>query len=229
MKAAMLYSTSLIVGAVLGVTIYKSIEPGKAALHHGVAVPETGLELDEQGKTGAVNPANGREQLSKLYKTLVRFRSIKGGLPKTLDEMYGANLGFTKSDIKSVDAEHADAADTGFVAQSIDGRFLRPRLDGSAKPASPKRGERDVWAVSPIYVRRNVVKHIDRSVALNPQGAMLVLWSDGKIDETPITSMVFMKDPKSTRWIGGFSGEAGMSKETRTWLQMHDQVSLTSR
>ncbi|PMY11829.1 hypothetical protein C1X42_32900, partial [Pseudomonas sp. FW305-BF8] len=61
--------------------------------------------------------------------------------------------------------------------------FRAVRPNGTSKPAFPAKGERDVWSVCPIYVRSNVHVNRDTTGSINRQGAYLVLWSDGKIED----------------------------------------------
>ena len=229
MKGAIIYASSLAIGVIVGTVFWnhRSEPIASYGLHRGVPIPDAGLIVDEQGHAAVVNPENGKTGLKKIYSAMTAFRSANGHLPTNPNQLTSGKYGLSVADLDNPDAQYADGLSATRKLPSYKFSFLEVRPDGKKKPSFPAKGERDVWAVSNIYVRRNLVKFKDRTSKMDLQGFYLVLWSDGTISEVKPQEAKFAMNPIMNRLSLVFPGQAGLEHiETSTHNQMFAKANL---
>lgn len=221
-KTPLIYLSSLVIGCIAGgaiITLWPKLPP--YAIHLGKEVPVEGLIENEHGLGSTPNPENGRQGLAKIYKAIVAYRAKNGALPPSMKVLASGSYGLTKADLENPDMMFADGGIKPGRHSAYESSFRATRPDGAKKPAFPAKGERDVWAVCPIYVRSNARVNRDTTSSVNMQGAYLVLWSDGKIESMKPDARLAYAD--SHGYHRAFKGQAG-SPKTSTNL-----ASLTGR
>lgn len=198
----------------------------------GRKIPKEGLVVDPQGVGKPGNPKNAVEDLKVLYRALIGYRKVHNKLPHPgdlfdLSKPISPGIRLRKEDLKNPDHKFAD----GFDARRGDYRpndyapaYSGKRYDGTPKPAFPKKGERDVWFYTMDYTRSNQVVHQDFTDTYHYKGFMVVLWSDGKVEQIPY-SKVYMAGVNSNSFGFGFKGETGLPKTaipiTEWWKKTH--------
>ena len=96
--------------------------------------------------------------------------------------------------------------------------YRSQRPDGKPRPVFPGPGERDVWLYTDTYVRSNSTVYKTGSGSTKPEGHYLVAWSDGKVEELPISAY------KRTQFhLGsarmGFVGEPGIDENSKVDME----------
>jgi hypothetical protein len=108
-----------------------------------------------------------------------------------------------------------DSTDFGFGYMWA---YRGPRPDGKPRPVFPGPGERDVWLYTDTYMRSNKTVYKTGAGSTKPEGHYLVAWSDGKVEELPISAY------KRTQFhLGsanmGFDGEAGINENSKVDME----------
>jgi hypothetical protein len=96
--------------------------------------------------------------------------------------------------------------------------YRSPRPDGKPRPVFPGPGERDVWLFTDTYMRANQTVYRTGSASSKPEGHYLVAWSDGKVEELPLSAY------KRTQFhLGsasmGFDGEPGIDENSKVAVE----------
>lgn len=227
MRGPILYSSSLIIGVVVGLSFFHDgRRPVMMGMHHGKLIPEGGIVTDPQGHTEVVNPENGKKGLAKIYKALVSYKKTFGQLPDSEKQLF--DHGLSPDDLNNPDTVHADGMNETLKPPSYMMKFIEKRADGTSKSQPTALAGRDVWAVTGTYVRRNIVKYRDLTSKINVEGFYLVLWSDGKIEEVKPQDALMVRNPASKRVMLCFRGEAGVKSNMTPVSVMKQRANLRS-
>ncbi len=185
-------------------------------------------------------PANGVEDLKKIYAMFTIYRSKHGTFPaqgtRTLfkdasarPQEYGLR---SRAEVEAIflnpDTRYAENV-PGPMDGYIPYAFFARRPDGSPVGAPKKPGTRDVLAHTSIYVRKNI--RYNKLSTMRPEGVYLVLWEDGQVEQLSYNRLLFVPEPggrlakemqrglpfravmdkvKSGRFRHAFPGQAGV-------------------
>lgn len=209
-------------GLAVGIVAAILLRPKQEYLYEGHKIPSGGLILHPRGSNPG-DPQNAITRFRKIYAAMTAYRNQNRKLP-TISELldFSHPLGgiqLSESDFNPPDMRYADGYIEGQKnPSSFMFSYIQPRPDGSPKPAFPKRGERDVWLVSTDYVRSNQVVYADRHSKMRFSGEYVVLWSDGKIDEVPVTDSLYRGTGKESTL--SFRGETGLPDKVTTLKEL---------
>lgn len=198
----------------LGLAALNQVNPFVVKLKDGRWVLPQGLLLNSNSERPG-NPEATEAKFAKIYKEIVAFRERNGRLPYA-----GSELALQPSELQSDDTKFTDEYARGIrdhLGFHFDLRSKRP--DGSDRPATPKRPERDVWVTTEDYVRSNARLFPDGTVRSKPSGFYIVLWSDGKVERVPVGERIWVNSSRGL--ISTFRGQAGVDpKKARKESEM---------
>ena len=188
----------------------------------GRAIPVTGLKVNPNGLTNLQGDA--KDDFRRLVGAIRAYADKYQRFPddprwlieftKTWPESTRVTADcFDTPDRKKSDT--FDSSDFGFGYMWF---YRSPRPDGKPRPVFPGPGERDVWLFTDTYMRANQTVYRTGSAASKPEGHYLVAWSDGKVEELPLSAY------KRTQFhLGsasmGFDGEPGIDENSKVAVE----------
>lgn len=176
---------------------------------YGRHIPRSGLVLNPEGRSNPGEPLEAERDLKEVYRGLVAYIERNGKFPMP-GELAGSDEkpGLLARDLfKLPDIDFSDYGSSKEPNATYAFAYRAPRFDMTPKPVRPAAGERDVWMYTDAYVRRNTTVFRDGTRTMDPQGAYVVLWSDGQIERIHPLDVVWT-GPDHDR-IMRFPGEPG--------------------
>jgi hypothetical protein len=176
----------------------------------GRAIPITGLKLNPNGLTNLQGDARAIRAYADKNQ---RFPDD----PRWLIEFtknWPESTRVTADCFDTPDRKKSDNFNNMDVGFGYNWAYRGPRPNGKPRPVFPGPGERDVWLYTNTYMRSNKTVYKTGAGSAKPEGHYLVAWSDGKIEELPVS------DYKRTQWhLGsanlGFVGEPGIDENSK--------------
>jgi hypothetical protein len=178
----------------------------------GRLIPPRGLRVNPVGLTGLTR--DSESDFKKLYKAIRAYGAKTGKFPddpRVLIEFtreWSVSDRITPDAFCSPDYKKSDYYFDGDDGFSYKWTYRSPRPDGSPKPLVPGKGERDTWLVTDVLSRSNRIVYRDGTYSIEPEGYLLVLWSDGTVQRGAKT--VKVPDPGTTSHSIYYAGEAGL-------------------
>lgn len=193
----------------------------------GRVIPPGGLLVNPNGLKDLAYDAES--DFKALYTGIVRYANEKGEFPDDPRLLIGPTAHLpedqrvTPTTFFTTDYRKADRFRTADETFCYEWTYRTPRADGTKKQPFPPRGERDVWLATDIYIRDGKTVFRDGSFTVEPVGYYLTMWSDGKIERTPLRDhlLASLGDGGQTYFFRGESGSiskmvsAGEGRTTR--------------
>jgi hypothetical protein len=188
----------------------------------GRAIPITGLKLNPDGLTNLQGDAKDdfRRLAGAIRAYADRYQRFPDD-PRWLIEFtkkWPESTRVTADCFDTPDRKKSDTFDSTDFGVGYLWAYRSPRPDGKPRPVFPGPGERDVWLYTDTYVRSNSTVYKTGSGSTKPEGHYLVAWSDGKVEELPISAY------KRTQFhLGsarmGFVGEPGIDENSKVDME----------
>jgi hypothetical protein len=188
----------------------------------GRAIPVTGLKLNPDGLTNLQGDAKDdfRRLVGAIRAYADKYQRFPDD-PRWLIEFtkkWPESTRVTADCFDTPDRKKSDTFDSSDFGFGYMWAYRGPRPDGKPRPVFPGPGERDVWLYTDTYVRSNSTVYKTGSGSTKPEGHYLVAWSDGKVEELPISAY------KRTQWhLGsasmGFVGEPGIDENSKVDME----------
>lgn len=169
--------------------------------------------------------------MKRIYKALAKYRDATGHMParqQVLRDLvtkpaYGIEL--SEEDVICFDAK--SAAYPASKPGTTDPRYMltwnTKRPDGSKKPDTPAKGERDLWAYSNHYKRGRYVNLGGNYPHIEYYGFAIGLFSDGTVVVARAEDLVAVRKG-SNAWYTYFPMETGVPNGAIPLNQMAKQV-----
>lgn len=186
--------------------------------------------LDESSKLSPVspstrppdipgNPKNAVHAMKRIYKAFAKYRDATGHLParqqilRDLVTKPAHGIELSEEDVICIDAKSAAYSESKPV--TTDPSYMltwnTKRPDGSKKPESPAKGERDLWAYSNHYKRGRYVNLGGKYSQVEYYGFAIGLFSDGTVVVARAEDLVAVRRG-SNSWNTYFPMETGVPK-----------------
>ena len=188
----------------------------------GRAIPITGLKLNPDGLTNLQGDAKDdfRRLVGAIRAYADKYQRFPDD-PRWLIEFtkkWPESTRVTADCFDTPDRKKSDTFDSTDFGFGYLWAYRGPRPDGKPRPVFPGPGERDVWLYTDTYVRSNSTVYKTGSGSTKPEGHYLVAWSDGKVEELPISAY------KRTQFhLGsarmGFVGEPGIDENSKVDME----------
>ena len=188
----------------------------------GRAIPVTGLKLNPDGLTNLQGDA--KDDFRRLAGAIRAYADKNQRFPDDprwlieFTKKWPESTRVTADCFDTPDRKKSDTFDSTDFGFGYLWAYRGPRPDGKPRPVFPGPGERDVWLYTDTYVRSNSTVYKTGSGSTKPEGHYLVAWSDGKVEELPISAY------KRTQWhLGsarmGFVGEPGIDENNKVDME----------
>jgi len=188
----------------------------------GRAIPVTGLKLNPDGLTNLQGDA--KDDFRRLAGAIRAYADKNQRFPDDprwlieFTKKWPESTRVTADCFDTPDRKKSDTFDSTDFGFGYMWAYRGPRPDGKPRPVFPGPGERDVWLYTDTYVRSNSTVYKTGSGSTKPEGHYLVAWSDGKVEELPISAY------KRTQWhLGsarmGFVGEPGIDENSKVDME----------
>ena len=184
----------------------------------GRAIPVTGLKVNPNGLTNLQGDAKDdfRRLVGAIRAYADKYQRFPDD-PRWLIEFtkkWPESTRVTADCFDTPDRKKSDSFNNMDVGFGYMWAYRGPRPDGKPRPVFPGPGERDVWLYTDTYMRSNKTVYKTGAGSTKPEGHYLVAWSDGKVEELPISAY------KRTQFhLGsasmGFEGEAGIDENSK--------------
>ncbi len=181
------------------------------------------------------NPENAVTRFEKIYKYLDAYRKKNNELPPPgvlmRGELDGKQLLSESEDFYLPD-QNCSEQTKDRKSSPFEFSYWANRPDGTRKPASPQKGQRDIWMVCREYSKMNRSSRVGiansrlfHRVKYEPSGFDIVLWSDGAVEKiSPEKRISFYANGE---YIESYFGQVGLQgKEIATFAQMISQKSI---
>jgi len=188
----------------------------------GRAIPVTGLKLNPDGLTNLQGDA--KDDFRRLAGAIRAYADKNQRFPDDprwlieFTKKWPESTRVTADCFDTPDRKKSDTFDSTDFGFGYMWAYRGPRPDGKPRPVVPGSGERDVWLYTDTYVRSNSTVYKTGSGSTKPEGHYLVAWSDGKVEELPISAY------KRTQFhLGsasmGFVGEPGIDENSKVDME----------
>ena len=188
----------------------------------GRAIPVTGLKLNPDGLTNLQGDA--KDDFRRLAGAIRAYADKNQRFPDDprwlieFTKKWPESTRVTADCFDTPDRKKSDTFDSTDFGFGYLWAYRSPRPDGKPRPVFPGPGERDVWLYTDTYVRSNSTVYKTGSGSTKPEGHYLVAWSDGKVEELPISAY------KRTQFhLGsarmGFVGEPGIDENSKVDME----------
>jgi hypothetical protein len=188
----------------------------------GRVIPVTGLKLNPDGLTNLQGDA--KDDFRRLVGAIRAYADKNQRFPDDprwlieFTKKWPESTRVTADCFDTPDRKKSDTFDSSDFGFGYLWAYRGPRPDGKPRPVFPGPGERDVWLYTDTYVRSNSTVYKTGSGSTKPEGHYLVAWSDGKVEELPISAY------KRTQWhLGsasmGFVGEPGIDENSKVDME----------
>ena len=188
----------------------------------GRAIPVTGLKLNPDGLTNLQGDA--KDDFRRLAGAIRAYADKNQRFPDDprwlieFTKKWPESTRVTADCFDTPDRKKSDTFDSTDFGFGYLWAYRGPRPDGKPRPVFPGPGERDVWLYTDTYVRSNSTVYKTGSGSTKPEGHYLVAWSDGKVEELPISAY------KRTQFhLGsarmGFVGEPGIDENSKVDME----------
>ncbi len=188
----------------------------------GRAIPITGLKLNPDGLTNLQGDA--KDDFRRLAGAIRAYADKYQRFPDDprwlieFTKTWPESTRVTADCFDTPDRKKSDSFNNTDVGFGYMWFYRSPRPDGKPRPVFPGPGERDVWLYTDTYVRSNSTVYKTGSGSTKPEGHYLVAWSDGKVEELPISAY------KRTQFhLGsarmGFVGEPGIDENSKVDME----------
>jgi hypothetical protein len=163
----------------------------------GRFIPMQGLRLNPHDLSNLTHEA--AEDFEVLNKAMQAYTKKFGKFPDTMDALeefskdWPENERVTAETYRGEDYELTDDYIPSPEGSNYRWHFLASRVDGSKRPVFPRNGERDVWFSTDEFVRSGRTVYRDGSMVEKPEGFYLVMWSDGLVEEVPLSKLVYVR------------------------------------
>jgi len=184
----------------------------------GRVIPVTGLKLNPNGLTNLQGDAKDdfRRLAGAIRAYADRYQRFPDD-PRWLIEFtkkWPESTRVTADCFDTPDRKKSDTFDSSDFGFGYNWAYRGPRPDGKPRPVFPSSGERDVWLYTNTYMRSNKTVYKTGAGSAKPEGHYLVAWSDGKVEELPVSAY------KRTQFhLGsanlGFVGEPGIDENSK--------------
>ena len=188
----------------------------------GRAIPVTGLKVNPNGLTNLQGDA--KDDFRRLVGAIRAYADKHQRFPDDprwlieFTKKWPESTRVTADCFDTPDRKKSDTFDSTDFGFGYLWAYRGPRPDGKPRPVFPGPGERDVWLYTDTYVRSNSTVYKTGSGSTKPEGHYLVAWSDGKVEELPISAY------KRTQFhLGsarmGFVGEPGIDENSKVDME----------
>ena len=191
-------------------------------LPDGRVIPMTGLKLNPNGLTNLQGDAKDdfRRLVGAIRAYADKYQRFPDD-PRWLIEFtktWPESTRVTADCFDTPDRKKSDSFNNTDVGFGYKWFYRSPRPNGKSRPVFPGPGERDVWLFTDTYMRANQTVYRTGSATSKPEGHYLVAWSDGKVEELPLSAY------KRTQFhLGsasmGFDGEPGIDENSKVAVE----------
>ena len=191
-------------------------------LPDGRVIPVTGLKLNPNGLTNLQGDAKDdfRRLVGAIRAYADKYQRFPDD-PRWLIEFtktWPESTRVTADCFDTPDRKMSDSFNNTDVGFGYKWFYRSPRPNGKPRPVFPGPGERDVWLFTDTYMRANQTVYRTGSATSKPEGHYLVAWSDGKVEEVPLSAY------KRTQFhLGsasmGFDGEPGIDENSKVAVE----------
>ena len=191
-------------------------------LPDGRVIPATGLKLNPNGLTNLQGDAKDdfRRLVGAIRAYADKYQRFPDD-PRWLIEFtktWPESTRVTADCFDTPDRKMSDSFNNTDVGFGYKWFYRSPRPNGKPRPVFPGPGERDVWLFTDTYMRANQTVYRTGSASSKPEGHYLVAWSDGKVEELPLSAY------KRTQFhLGsasmGFDGEPGIDENSKVAVE----------
>ena len=191
-------------------------------LPDGRVIPMTGLKLNPNGLTNLQGDAKDdfRRLVGAIRAYADKYQRFPDD-PRWLIEFtktWPESTRVTADCFDTPDRKMSDSFNNTDVGFGYKWFYRSPRPNGKPRPVFPGPGERDVWLFTDTYMRANQTVYRTGSATSKPEGHYLVAWSDGKVEELPLSAY------KRTQFhLGsasmGFDGEPGIDENSKVAVE----------
>ena len=191
-------------------------------LPDGRVIPVTGLKLNPNGLTNLQGDAKDdfRRLVGAIRAYADKYQRFPDD-PRWLIEFtktWPESTRVTADCFDTPDRKMSDSFNNTDVGFGYKWFYRSPRPNGKPRPVFPGPGERDVWLFTDTYMRANQTVYRTGSATSKPEGHYLVAWSDGKVEELPLSAY------KRTQFhLGsasmGFDGEPGIDENSKVAVE----------
>ena len=188
----------------------------------GRAIPVTGLKVNPNGLTNLQGDAKDdfRRLVGAIRAYADKYQRFPDD-PRWLIEFtktWPESTRVTADCFDTPDRKMSDSFNNTDVGFGYKWFYRSPRPNGKPRPVFPGPGERDVWLFTDTYMRANQTVYRTGSATSKPEGHYLVAWSDGKVEELPLSAY------KRTQFhLGsasmGFDGEPGIDENSKVAVE----------
>jgi hypothetical protein len=179
----------------------------------GRLIPPGGLLLNSNPLTGLANDTE--EDFRRLYKGLKDYATQLGKFPEDPRYLVAFTSKWSHAQRVTVDCfgtpdyEKSDDYWEGDAGFNYRWSYMTPRADGSKKSVKDSGPGRDVWVYSEVLVRSRRTVFRDGTLKDSPEGSFVVLWSDGVVENIPLSKRVTVPQGGSGSAFY-FAGERGV-------------------
>lgn len=164
--------------------------------------PDPTIESQNLPSLNGLNPANAERDMRRFHIALVRFRSLRGRMPKTPWELLDAGraglVDFDADDLRNPDAVKSPAA--SMDVRGTDPRKLDTNVSYGFEFMTPGSDE---WMSCSLYSREGLENDKEGKLRSVSQGFTMMLHADGRIVRTPVSERRWVRDgPYSFRIFG---------------------------
>jgi hypothetical protein len=191
-------------------------------LPDGRVIPMTGLKLNPNGLTNLQGDAKDdfRRLVGAIRAYADKYQRFPDD-PRWLIEFtktWPESTRVTADCFDTPDRKMSDSFNNTDVGFGYKWFYRSPRPNGKPRPVFPGPGERDVWLFTDTYMRANQTVYRTGSATSKPEGHYLVAWSDGKVEELPLSAY------KRTQFhlvsaSMGFDGEPGIDENSKVAVE----------
>ena len=191
-------------------------------LPDGRVIPMTGLKLNPNGLTNLQGDAKDdfRRLVGAIRAYADKYQRFPDD-PRWLIEFtktWPESTRVTADCFDTPDRKMSDSFNNTDVGFGYKWFYRSPRPNGKPRPVFPGPGERDGWLFTDTYMRANQTVYRTGSATSKPEGHYLVAWSDGKVEELPLSAY------KRTQFhLGsasmGFDGEPGIDENSKVAVE----------
>jgi len=200
-------------------------------LPDGRVIPVSGLKLNPNGLTNLQGDAKDdfRRLVGAIRAYADKYQRFPDD-PRWLIEFtkkWPESTRVTADCFDTPDRKKSDTFDSSDFGFGYKWFYRSPRPDGKPRPVFPGPGERDVWLFTDTYMRANQTVYRTGSASSKPEGHYLVAWSDGKVEELPLSAY------KRTQFhLGsasmGFDGEPGIDENSKVAVESRFVLQVVS-